>query len=130
MSTMWNVVAYDNYASITIQEGFVGPPGANGTSAFPLWVISIPNPVPGTTIRLLLSAPKAFVIDSITKVTATGSLSFCALETNGGTALFTANTNQQTLNASLAVAVGDAVTLGVGSGTATGLSIQIQGHYT
>lgn len=31
MSTMWNVVAYDNYANVTIREGFVGPAGPPGS---------------------------------------------------------------------------------------------------
>lgn len=110
--------------------GRPGPPGPAGSSAVPLWIISIPSPTPSTLITLLLSAPKAFVIDSITRKTATGAMNSCNVNTNSGTALFNANTTQQTLSASLAVGVGEPVTLGLGSGTVTGLTIQIQGHYT
>lgn len=126
MSSAWSVTIVPNQSlSLQITGGIF----AMGSGS-PLWEVSAPNPVPGTVITLLLSAPRALVIDTITRATTAGSMTGCVLSsTTGGSQSFDVAATTQVATSTLAVAVNDVFRLTLGTGSVTGLAIQIQGHY-
>lgn len=129
-ASAWSVTMVPNQTmTMQLTTGVVY--GGEGSAGIPLWMVSIPIPTASTVISLLLSAPKAFVIDSITSSTATGTMTACTLaSTSGGSQTFSATNSVQTATSTLVVGIGDAFTLTLGTGSATGLAIQIQGHYS